>query len=195
MGFASCIHEAGHAVIGLHLGFTMEKVEASPARTLWKLGNESDSTPEPTTTGESRSALVDAARSDERALDRLIDGVRVAVGSSDQRVLDYLTMSMAGRIAQARVIPEEDARAGGASDIAVEDLLLCSFGDARRLVNFESRARRKAMNLVDQHWPMIVTVALELHARGRLDHNEVRAVLERERDREPEQVRAGSGVV
>jgi len=97
-------------VIGLSLGFTLEKIEVSAdlARALWKLGPESEDTGEPATSGVSRLALVDAARTDESTLDRLIQGIRAAAGTSERRVLDYLTMSMAGRVAQARTIPEQD---------------------------------------------------------------------------------------
>ena len=152
MGFTSCIHESGHCVVGTALGFSLDRVEVSDvhARTLWNLGPRRENTHESTVTGESRSAVIEAVRGDARTLELFVAGLRAAVGGSDEHLLDYLTMSMAGRIAHGRVAPGQDALEGGASDIAVEDLLLVSLG-RDRLQSFAWRAARIATNLVEEH--------------------------------------------
>jgi len=90
MGFASCIHEAGHAVVGIALGFGLDRVEVSDqiARAVWNLGTEAENAREPATSGESRSALVDAVRADEQMLDRFRRRASCGGGSED-RLLPY----------------------------------------------------------------------------------------------------------
>lgn len=96
-------------------------------------------------------------------------------------LIDYLTLSAAGRVAERRLVPEDEAHTHAQYDVADEiaAIELLSVNAAQRMPRMLAEAR--ASVLVTQHAHVIGWVALRLMIEGRLDGDNVRAMIEEHR--------------
>jgi hypothetical protein len=91
------IHEAGHAVVGVALGFRLRYVSIHPTCVAaWAFDHEDDTRPEPeeitADKAASRASRVHALAEDAERFESLLGGIRALLGS-EERIADYLVMS------------------------------------------------------------------------------------------------------
>lgn len=185
MLFDAAVHEAGHAVVAVLLGFTVRDVKVwQDERGIFRgrallidFGGRTE-TAEPPPDGAAGAMLSYLeANPEAEECDALGAAFRQLLPGS--RALNYLTMSAAGRVAQARVMPqaEAEARAGAGDDIASEQLVIDLALSDRERQGARFTATKIAEGIVDRHLNTILWVALELVARRRLDGAEVVAIV------------------
>jgi hypothetical protein len=178
MLYDAAVHEAAHAVVAVILGFRVGEVKVwrdgviCRGRVRLELGPEwPEVEPPPDDVGMAMSieADPDAEVDDPRvaAFRRLLPG---------KQAMDYLTMSVAGRTAQARVLPEAEVCAG--ADIASEQWVIdFALSERQRRLGARERAAAIANLLLDLYWDEVLRVAQELRRRRRLDGAEVLTII------------------
>jgi len=177
MLFDTAVHEAAHAVLAQILGLGVRQVKVwrdgvvCRGRVDLDLGPEWPEAEPPPDGGMAMSpqANPDAEACDPRvaAFQRLLPG---------KMAMDYLTMSVAGRMAQARIRPEAEACAG--ADIATEQWVIdFALSERQRRLGARETATAIANLLLDRYWDEVVRVALELRVRRRLDGAQIQTII------------------
>ena len=177
--YAASIHESGHAVVGEALGFPVCEVAISRSDAgVWSGWTRFDFGDTATDVAEARPSGITASAGltlPDRERQAIGAAMRDALGS-DERVVNYLALSYAGRLAGLRTTGGLRATCG-ADDSAAEALILEAFGGEAAQKAFD-RARAIAAHVLTVRWCQVQTLALELVARERLTGDEVRATLE-----------------
>ena len=149
--YGTCLHEVGHAVVGTVLGFHVHEVV---------LGNADPEIGGTCRVGPSRNPTP---------------------ASIDSQVLDLMAMSFAGRIAEARIVGEGQAREHARTDLEDEHNVITLLSDRAIRWGPQQRATAIAEGIVERHWYTINDLALRLFISGRLTGDEVRAAVEERR--------------